>query len=207
MRDVAGESLPHGSDFALFGVVMAPITLPTNTGVVSGTMAAWNSGDNLLDAYLMRTASWHLASVTMRLLDDESLAALIFQSPVQGLMVALGYGNEKAYTSVMMAGCFFGLACNPWLKQGFLDEAQLFKRGRISTAQPDPIKGIVHFRDQLAARGIELVLVPALIKPNIYPEYFSLVGPQTEAMRNRSMEQFMAAMTAENITVVEPLPT
>jgi len=47
------------------------------------------------------------------------------------------------------------------------------RRAQTSAVQPDPIKAIVDFRDQLAARGIDLVLLPVPVKPTIDGEMFS----------------------------------
>jgi hypothetical protein len=62
--------------------------------------------------------------------------------------------------------------------RGFLDPAlqQVRKRsGGEDTAsvQPDPVKTIVRFKQQLAARGIELIVVPAPLKPMIHAEKMS----------------------------------
>ena len=43
----------------------------------------------------------------------------------------------------------------------FLDPATLRHRALAAGVQPDPVKAIVDFRDQLAARGIDLIAVPS----------------------------------------------
>ena len=58
---------------------------------------------------------------------------------------------------------------------GFLEPAVLRQRGAggselVAPPQPDPVKAIVDFRDQLAKRGIALVVFPAPVKPSICPE-------------------------------------
>ena len=52
--------------------------------------------------------------------------------------------------------------------------------GAKISATNDPIKAIVHFRDQLAARGIKLVVMPVPNKESIYPDF---VSARAEAQR------------------------
>ena len=70
---------------------------------------------------------------------------------------------------------------------GFLDSS--FQRSRARSGdssatraiQPDPLKAIVQFRDQLKSRGIHLVIMPIPVKPMIEPEFFSIVLPSATA--------------------------
>src|SRR4029077_5599013 len=62
---------------------------------------------------------------------------------------------------------------------GFLDPS--FQRSRArggdssatKAIQPDPLKAIIEFRDQLKSRGIHLVIMPIPVKPMIEPEFLS----------------------------------
>jgi hypothetical protein len=64
---------------------------------------------------------------------------------------------------------------------------------KAATATNDPIAAIVNFRDQLAALGIRLVLMPVPNKESIYPDRFTsraeslrgLVAPRTEELLNK----------------------
>src|SRR5947207_7131169 len=81
------------------------------------------------------------------------------------LSVLLGAGNEQVY-----------LGHDPWLfyradvdhviGPPFLEPTRLKHRLQTSRVQPDPIKAIVDFRNQLAARGIDLVVLPVYVKPS-----------------------------------------
>ncbi|MEI7902364.1 MAG: hypothetical protein WCK89_19105, partial [bacterium] len=129
---------------------------------------------------------------------------------VQSLMLAVGQGNEKAY-----------LGRNGWLfyrpdldyvtGRSFLDPRVLKRRattgGNPKAPQPDPIKAIVHFRDQLAARGIALIVVPAPAKPSIYPECFSRrYTAKSPVVQNPSFEPFKSRLTQAGIAVFDPAP-
>ena len=90
----------------------------------------------------------------------------------------LGLGNEQVY-----------LGRDRWLfyqpdvayltGPGFLDPS--FQRSRARSGdssatkaiQPDPLKAIIQFRDQLKSRGIHLVIMPIPVKPMIEPEFLS----------------------------------
>ncbi len=60
---------------------------------------------------------------------------------------------------------------------GFLDSSFLRNRARNGdpggSVQPDPLKAIVEFRDQLKSRAIHLVIMPIPVKPMIEPEFLS----------------------------------
>ena len=59
---------------------------------------------------------------------------------------------------------------------------------KATSATNDPIRAIVNFRDQLAARGIRLIVMPVPDKESIYPDHLSsraeflrgILAPQTE---------------------------
>lgn len=126
---------------------------------------------------------------------------------VQSLLLELGHGNEKAY-----------LGKNGWLYyrsdmdfitgRGFLEPAALKRRaasGHSNVPQPDPIKAIVHFRDQLAARGIALIVMPAPAKPSIYPEYYADgFGGKCQAVLNASYDQFKSRLSKEGVALFDP---
>ena len=90
-----------------------------------------------------------------RTLENESLVSQWLLPRVQYLLtVLLGAGNEQVY-----------LGHDPWLfyradvdhviGPPFLDPVRMKHRLQTSGVQPDPIKAIVDFRNQLTARGID----------------------------------------------------
>jgi alginate O-acetyltransferase complex protein AlgJ len=111
-------------------------------------------------------------------LEDDSVVAQWFLPRVQSIAIKhLGVGNEKAYLG--RGGWLMYAPDVEYLtSRGFLDPSlqQVRKRsGSEDTAavQPDPVKAIVHFQQQLAARGIELIVMPTPLKPMIHAEKMS----------------------------------
>lgn len=97
----------------------------------------------------------------------------------------------------------------------FLDEAVLEGRRRGGDAwrrapRPDPLPAIVGFRDQLAARGVELILVPTPVKPTVHPERlmarFAADGGARAAVRNASFAELERRLAAAAVPLWDPAP-
>ena len=126
---------------------------------------------------------------------------------VQSLLLSLGQGNEKAYLG-RNGWLFYRADLDYVTGRGFLDPTVLKRRaktgGDLQAPQPDPIKAIVHFRDQLAARGIALLVMPTPVKPTIYPECHSRrYISQTSAIQNPSFETFRDQLAQAGIPVFD----
>jgi alginate O-acetyltransferase complex protein AlgJ len=93
---------------------------------------------------------------------------------------------------------------------GFLEPAVLRQRGAggselVTPPQPDPVKAIVDFRDQLAKRGIALLVFPAPVKPSICPEDCTSRYAGTSAViENPSAGRFRELLAAAGIPVFDP---
>jgi hypothetical protein len=121
--------------------------------------------------------------------------------------VVLGAGNEQVY-----------LGHDPWLfyradvdhvtGPPFLDPVRMRHRLQTSRVQPDPIKAIVDFRNQLAARGVDLVLLPVWVKPSVEGEMLAASNAnRTEAssgLPNPSFNEFIARLEREKVRVFDP---
>ncbi len=207
------KTLPSGSDFMkVWAGEGSALPSTAREGIVSGMRSAWASGNSPLDRFL--AANSHLAQRTKlyeEALDDQALLSLSLRPPIQALLTSLGVGNEKA-TVGRKQWLFFTPGIHSLTGLGFLDPAHLKQRirsgGNTDTApQPDPRKAIVHFRDQLAERGIELLLVPTPIKPSIHPEYLS--GRMTDVddpVRNRSYSSFVQELKSLGVHIYDPAP-
>lgn len=111
----------------------------------------------------------------------------------------LGVGNEKTY--VGRGGWLFYRPEIDYLAgPGFLDPKQLRKRAAggsewEAAPHPDPVEAIAGFRNQLAKRGIKLVVMPAPVKPMVQPEQFSpaYAGRET-ALQNPSYADFITRL-------------
>lgn len=204
---------PRGGDF--MGVWWGRGgSLPADARVplVRGMRQAWDSAEGWLDRAL--AANGHLArriALYEKALDDGSIPALALRPPVQALLAMLGVGNEKAF--VGRAGwLFYAPGIDSLTGPGFLDPGQLRRRARTgggfaAPLQPDPRPAILVFRDQLAARGIELVLMPTPVKPTIHPEMFTArLRSSDQPVRNPSFVRFADDMRAAGVRIFDPAP-
>lgn len=130
-------------------------------------------------------------------LERESLVAEAVRPPVMLLQAALlRRGNEKVVIG---------------------DDGWLFYRpglGHVVGPPVSPVAGegrpltaIVSFRDALAARGIELVVLPVPDKVSLYPD--KLLGSLAEAPappRNAGELALFEALRAQGVRVVDPAP-
>jgi hypothetical protein len=143
-------------------------------------------------------------------LENESLVSQWLLPRVQYLLtVLLGAGNEQVY-----------LGHDPWLfyradvdhviGPPFLDPVRMKHRLQASRVQPDPIKAIVDFRNQLTARGIDLVVLPVSVKPSVEGEMLAVSNANrtqaSGALPNPSFNEFKARLEREKVRVFDPAP-
>lgn len=147
-------------------------------------------------------------------LEDESFISKWLLPRAQGMLVKIGVGTEQVYLGRRDANQ------NPWLfyrpdvdylsSKGFLDPALQRVRARAGdesseAVQPDPIRAIVDFHNQLAARNIELVILPMPVKPSIEPEKISAhYQRSTSDLQNPSYSQFLQSLAQNKILVFDP---
>ncbi|MBV9490408.1 MAG: hypothetical protein JO069_11905 [Verrucomicrobia bacterium] len=139
-------------------------------------------------------------------LEDKSACAQWLLPRVQAVLTGkLHIGNEQAY-----AGRDRWLFYRPDVEYvtgpPFLDPARLKQRARQAGIQPDPVKAIVDFRNRLAARGIDLIVMPVPVKPCIDGEMLALSPRQDGALQNGSFEDFKARLGADGVRVFDPGP-
>ena len=145
-------------------------------------------------------------------LDDQSFIGKWVRPKIQYVLTAwLGAGNEKAYCGVQ-PWLFYRPGVDYLSGPPFLDPVQLQKRAAggsewATPIEPDPRIAILHLKEQLSHRNIELIIVPTPIKAMIYPEKLShrYVGRQTE-LQNPSYERFKEEMEREGVLVFDPAP-
>ena len=120
-----------------------------------------------------------------------------------------GAGNEQVYLG-RGNWLFYRPDIEFLTGHGFLTPRHLARRARSGNAwtpppQPDPVQAIVQFHAQLAARGIELILLPVPGKATMHPEYFTHgVAQDTPGLHNRSYRAFVRALEAQGIRVFDP---
>ncbi|SDP47276.1 alginate O-acetyltransferase AlgX-related protein [Desulforhopalus singaporensis] len=104
-------------------------------------------------------------------LEDDSFLRNIFLPPLQYVYLRyLGQGNEKVVVG-RQGWLFYRPGVEALYGKPFLSREQLRLREQGSQlwekpVQPDPVAAIVHFKKQLAARNIELLVVPVPVKPS-----------------------------------------
>jgi len=143
-------------------------------------------------------------------LEDASLLSKTLLPPTQLFMSSfLGLGNEKAYCG-RDGWLFYRAGVDHLTGPGFLDPKQLARRAASGNEwdpppQPDPRKAILQFREQLAARDIELIVMPTPVKPAIHPEQlFGRFGPGAGPVQNPSYARFLAELKQEGVRVFDP---
>lgn len=103
-------------------------------------------------------------------------------------------GNENAWIS---AENYYYKYSNQYLTQaGFLEEKQLQKRA-AEGIQPNPLQAILDFKEQLAKRNIQLMIVPAPPKAS-----FVLKNEQ-RVLNNRSYDTFINTLRENDVLVCD----
>ena len=73
--------------------------------------------------------------------------------------------------------------------------------------QPNPLKALIRFHQQLAARGIALVVMPTPGKETVYPEKLTpRWDDRTPVVQNASFDRFKSELTQAGIAVFDPAP-
>lgn len=141
-----------------------------------------------------------------RQLERDSVVSQWLLPAVQSWLVGkLGAGTEQVYQG-REGWLFYRPDVDYVTGPGFLTPSQLKRRGHAARIQPDPIKAIVQFRDQLAARGIELLILPAPTKASLAGEKLSArVSPGT-LLQNSSFSEFKQRLADAGVRVFDPAP-
>jgi hypothetical protein len=144
------------------------------------------------------------------ILEERSLVGEWIRPRLQKPMTRiLGVGNEQVYCG-RSPWLFYRPAVDHLTGPGFLDERRLAKRAAAGNEwqeppQPDPLPAILEFRDQLAERGIELLLVPVPVKASVHPEFLSRrYADNGQAIHNPSHAHFRARLKVEGVRVFDP---
>jgi len=140
-------------------------------------------------------------------LEETSFLRSVFLPRLQYIFTRfLGYGNEKVLPGRHGYLCYRP-AVDYLVGPPFLDEGQLQKRSEAhdlweTPAQPDPIRAILSFKVQLAARNIDLVLFPVPVKAAIYSSVLS-EKDINRPLANRSLEKFIEILEHSGIAVFD----
>ena len=138
-------------------------------------------------------------------LENESVVSQRLLPQVQSILSGrLHAGNEQAITG-RDGWLFYRPDVEYVTGPPFLDPARMKERGRTGV-QPDPVKAIVEFRNQLARRGIELIVMPVPVKPTIHGEMLSVHAAGVGTLQNPSFAEFKARLNRERVRVFDPEP-
>ena len=115
----------------------------------------------------------------------------------------LGAGNEQVYLG--RAGWLFYRPDVDYVTgPPFLDPKIATHRAHAASVQPDPLKAIVDFRDQLAARGIELIAMPIPMKPGVETDKLSArAKSESGVFQNASFGDFKARLEKAGVRVFD----
>ncbi len=88
---------------------------------------------------------------------------------------------------------------------GFLDPTFMDTRRKAAPGvEPDPLPAIIELRDALVMRNIELIVVPAPVKPTIYPDkYTGRYAAGKHPIQNLSYGAFLGRLDEEGIRYVD----
>ena len=146
-----------------------------------------------------------LKSVEKRI-EDQSVVSQWLLPRVQSVLTgALGAGNEQTY--VGRDGCLFYRPDVDYITGApFLDKQRMKQRSAKSGVSPDPLRAIIEFRNQLASRGIELVVMPAPVKPAVDGEMLSAQVTPGAVLENASFAEFKSCLEKEGVRVFDAAP-
>jgi hypothetical protein len=145
-------------------------------------------------------------------LNDRSIIGKWVRPRIQYVLTAwLGAGNEKAYCGER-PWFFYRPGVDYLSGPPFLDPLQLRKRAAggsewATPVEPDPRVAILELKQELARRGIALIVMPTPIKAMIYPERLSprYAGRRTE-LQSPSYVRFKQEMVREGVLLFDAAP-
>jgi alginate O-acetyltransferase complex protein AlgJ len=136
-------------------------------------------------------------------LETESVLSEWLLPRVQSILTKLGAGNEQVYLG-RERWLFYRPDVDYVTGPPFLEPKIMMRRVHSAAVQSDPIKAIVGFRDQLAARGIDLIAVPIPMKPGVEPRHLSARSEQNLILQNASFGEFKARLAKSGVRVFDP---
>jgi alginate O-acetyltransferase complex protein AlgJ len=133
-------------------------------------------------------------------LEGKSILRTWLLPPVQAFLSVLGSGSQDVYPG-SRGWLFYAPDVEYLTAPGFLD-----LRSRVAHPDaPSPIATIHDFKEQLAERQVELLIVPTPVKPMLYPEMLVPgFNHRRSLLHNPSFDRFVAAMRRAGVHVLDP---
>jgi hypothetical protein len=136
-------------------------------------------------------------------LETESVVSEWLLPRVQFLLsTQLGAGNEQVYLG-RDHWLFYRPDVDYVTGPPFLEPKIMTHRAHSAAVQPDPLKAIIAFRDQLAARSIDLIVVPIPTKPGVEANKLAERAPLNQVLQNASFVEFKARLEKAGVRVFD----
>jgi alginate O-acetyltransferase complex protein AlgJ len=138
-----------------------------------------------------------------RSLERESVVGQWLLPRVESFLTGmLRAGNEQVYLG-REDWLFYRPDVDYLIGSPFFDPFWIKRRTLSAAVHPDSVKAIVDFRDQLARRGIELIVMPTPVKPSVAPK--KLASNSSAALvENESFARFKTALDRMRVHVFDP---
>jgi alginate O-acetyltransferase complex protein AlgJ len=136
-------------------------------------------------------------------LETESLVSEWLLPRVQLALVKLGAGNEQVYLG-RERWLFYRPDVDYVTGPPFLEAKVLAHRAHAAAVQSDPVKAIAAFREQLNARGIDLIVVPVPTKPGVEARHLSMRTQSNQILQNRSFADFKSRLQKAGVRIFDP---
>ena len=139
-------------------------------------------------------------------MENESVVSLWLRPRLQAILTEdLHAGSEQVYPG-RDGWLFYRPDVDYITGPPFLDATQLKQRAKTPGVEPNPINAIVDFRDQLAARGIDLIVMPVPVKACVDSEMMVGNASQKKLLQNESFDDFKALAEKRGVQVFDPAP-
>lgn len=191
-----------------------PLVLPACFDVFHIVSESWNRYERQTNSPLRKITDMNVF-VQKRLRDYEQhmeetsfLTEYVLPHVQWALTAWGGVGNEKVLTG-RDQWLFYGPDVHFLTDKGFLDPEVQRRRRRSAKAWetpplPDPIPAILDFKNQLAARGIELILLPIPVKTAWESRHYDGINRTNDALpENPSTRDFFRRLDAANVEYVD----
>lgn len=136
-------------------------------------------------------------------LETESVVSEWLLPRVQLALVKLGAGNEQVYLG-RDGWLFYRPDVDYVTGPPFLEPKLLAHRAHAAAVQSDPVNAIATFRDQLHARGIDLIVVPVPVKPGVEARHLSTRAQPKQILQNSSFADFKSRLEKGGVRIFDP---
>jgi alginate O-acetyltransferase complex protein AlgJ len=144
-------------------------------------------------------------------LEEKSPIASALRPQLQAFLYqAFGAGNEQV-TPAPGGWLFFRKDLDHLNAQPFLSQTGATGSGGPDAAAEgqatDPVSAIVAFREELAARGVQLLVVPVPVKPSLEAHRLRAgIPPAAAPLQNPSHQRWLKALEQAGVQVLDPSP-